>query len=312
MESFPPKLISEFTVSFDGKSIEDNTIDAEQLANSLLGISSLLEISNKQINGTNSQIFVKVKGNFKPGSFTFDVVALMTAPIVIALVNTVDVIGFTGKAIESVISYFEFIRQMKGKQITDIRPIDHCSSEVIVHGDNNGIVAPNSVIYLYNNIKARQEVERAILPLKQEGTDIVEFNDPIHPPIRITKEEFEYFIAPEPEFRADENVAYFTITQPNLNGKPSGWRLSFDESGEDDFRADVSDEIFLKKVKSGYYRFANGDSIKAEYIRVQQKRERRTNQFTIRKIIEYNDRPTNLDSLDSYNNNKNSNCDKLS
>src|SRR5271157_5258030 len=87
MGAYPEELKEEFTVSFQ---VSDSSIDAYQLANSLLGITTLLEIANEKINGDASKIFVTVEGGFREGSFQFDIIALMAGTGVITLINTVD------------------------------------------------------------------------------------------------------------------------------------------------------------------------------------------------------------------------------
>ena len=58
-----------FTIKFNGEATKSNEIDADELATSLLGLSAVLEESNTILNGSYSQMLVKVRGSFTPGSF---------------------------------------------------------------------------------------------------------------------------------------------------------------------------------------------------------------------------------------------------
>jgi len=297
MGAFPQELKEEFTVSFQ---VSDSSIDAYELANSLLGITTLLEIANEKINGENSKIFVNVEGGFKEGSFQFDIVTIMAGSVVTALVNTVDLIGFTGKTIDSVSSYIEFLRYSKGREITKIENIDVDKRKVYVKGENNGTIVYAPTINIYNDLKARQNTEKALAPLMQGEIPSVEFKKGARESLKITKDEYSYFASPEPEISEDENIAELTVTQSNLIGKETGWRFSFNEDGSDDFRADVKDVVFLKLVKSGFYKFSIGDFIKAKYSRIQQKKERRTNQWVIERVIESNGQRIEANLLEKF------------
>ena len=298
MGAFPQELKEEFSVSFQ---VSENSIDAHQLANSLLGITTLLEIANEKINGENSKIFVNVDGGFREGSFQFDIIALMAGPVIISLVNTVDIIGFTGKTVDSVLSYIEFLRYSPGREITKLENIDTDKRRVYVKGDNNGTIVYAPTINIYNDLKARQNTERVFFPLMQGEIPSVEFKKGTRESLKITKEEFPYFVSPEPEISEDENIAELNVTQSNLLGKESGWRFSFNEDGSDDFRADVKDVVFLKLVKSGFYKFSKGDFIKAKYSQIQQKKERRTNQWIIERVLESNGEHVEGNLLEKYN-----------
>ncbi len=302
MNSYPPKVITNFSVSFDGEDIKDNTMCAYHLANSLLGITSLLERSNYEINGNASQISIRVKSGFKEGSFIFDLVTLMSSVTVVALVNTVDIVGFTGKSINSMLSYLAFIRHTRGKPIESIHPLDAESSVVSISGDNNTVTINNLTLSLYNDNKARKEVERIVSPLKQNGIDYIKFTESNGESLKINKEDVDYYDAPiSEEISHEQNIALLTITQSNFMGKQTGWRFSFNENGDDDFKAEVSDDFFLTQVRQGIYKFSNGNSILAEYERIQQKMEKVSNRYVITKVIEVNHNPVKKDSTHWFN-----------
>jgi len=296
MDEYPESLLAEFIVSYDGSATADHSIDANLLANSLKGISSLLEDSNREINGVNSQIDIKVKSNFIEGSFEVQLIGIMSGALVTAIVNTVDLVGLAGNLAEQTISFIDFIRMAKGKEITHVERISENEARVDIEGNNSGIIVQHSVVNLYTNLGARKSAELVVSPLKSPGIDTMDFKKNLRlntaaTPIRITKDDVEYFDVPEPETSEDQNVAELTITQSNLYGKPSGWRFSFEDTGDDDFRADILDNGFLRLVRSGYFKFTTGDYVKAQYLRTQQKKERRTNQWVIKTIIEYNGKP---------------------
>jgi uncharacterized protein (DUF934 family) len=60
----------EFRIKYDG----DGLIDAKDLAESLLALTSLLERSNEIVNGEGSEIAVKIKADTEPGAFLENVV----------------------------------------------------------------------------------------------------------------------------------------------------------------------------------------------------------------------------------------------
>ena len=95
-EKWSKSYLDNFTVKFNGKAVESNEMDAEELATSLLGISTILEESNIILNGQYSKMLVKVRSSFRPGSFIVDIATFSTSEGITAFVNIGSIIGFIG------------------------------------------------------------------------------------------------------------------------------------------------------------------------------------------------------------------------
>ena len=94
-----------FQVYFHGPAVEFGRMDVRDLAPALLAIGSLLEETNRVLNGQRAHISVKVKKDFEEGSFgiSFDVVqdlanqllAMFSSDSVDGALNLLEILGLT-------------------------------------------------------------------------------------------------------------------------------------------------------------------------------------------------------------------------
>ena len=85
-----------FSVIYDGEIVKNHEIDAKLLATSLNGVASVLEESNKIVNGPHSHISVKIKGNFAPGSFLVEIVSLINPTTIDQAADIATILGLCG------------------------------------------------------------------------------------------------------------------------------------------------------------------------------------------------------------------------
>lgn len=271
--------LNEFTIKFDGEPVENNQMDANELATSLLGISSILEHANALVNGQNSRIFVKVRSSFKSGSFDVDIATFFTFAGINAASNILTIVGFTGKTVISLISLF---RQTKGKKIVEIKEVQGNNYEIKIEGENNSInIIGNDgfddVLRLYKNVQIRKDLADAIRPLKTPDMEYISFLEKGKECEKILKEEADYFSIIDSEILNEkEDIDDFLITRADFEGRQTGWRLSHGESEPrdkkpNDFPVKMLDEDFLKKVKQKEIDVHKGTIIRAKYKQTKQK-----------------------------------------
>lgn len=282
-ETFTKSSRELFTIKFDGEPVESNEMDANELATSLLGISSVLEHANILVNGQNSRIFVKVRSSFKAGSFDVDIATFFTFAGINAAANIASLVGFTSKTVGTLIWLF---KQTKGKKIVEKKVVQGNNYEIKVEGDNNSVTIIEGervadILKLYENVQIRRDLADVIQPLKMPRMSHISFLKNGEECEKILKDETEYFSLLDTEpIDKKEDVDYFLITQSNFEGKQTGWRLSFGESKSssdkpNDFPVKILDNDFLKKVKKHEIKITNeGTIIKARYRKTTQKLER--------------------------------------
>jgi hypothetical protein len=276
----------EFTIEYHGEAVESHQINANELATSLLGLSNVLDAANSIIHGSNSKMFVKVRGSFKPGSFDADIVTLLTCSGIQATLNVVSIVGFVKNSIHSLIWLY---KETKGEKIASKKAIDNHFSDVTFNNCPNSIVVNNSVLMLYEDNRIRKEFPKIVSPLKDKKMSHITFSCSGTEVERITRNERDYFNFSEIEpIDEKEDTDYFLITQSNFDGKSTGWRLSFGES-ENDFPVKILDTRFLKDVKNKNVIISNqGTVIHAKYKKITHKLERLSVNWEILEIIDYN------------------------
>jgi len=268
-------------VTYDGEALKSHEIDAKILSESLSGIHSVLKESNAIVNGPFSKIEVHVRGSFTPSSFSVDIVTLVTSNSFQGIANVAGILGFAGVAANSLIRLY---RSTKGEMISKTEKINPEYIKIMtVSGDV--FIASNSTVKIYQNKNVREGMNDVVRPLFENGICEIGFSSEEHPTEVITDSEKEIFSPPDPEDLEDiVDVAELTVTQSNLNGKPTGWRFSLNNSGKDDFGAEVLDENFLQSVYSGGYIFTNGTKIIAEYQRKKLRKRRIVTDWKILKV----------------------------
>lgn len=309
LESAPqPAIFQEFNITFKGPALDENAIDAKILANSLLGLSETIEEANSIINGKNSQIFVKVRANPKPGSFIESILTLISSNTPDALVNIAALLGFSkglvvdgAEVIGATTTVLEIYRRIQNKKIINEEPISPNFKKITygedystyINGDdntvNNTFITTEEALKLFKSGKIKKQIAQVMSPLDEEGVDSILFGDEIESHETITKAEKQYFKAPEKESIAENIIEMIlTVITPDLSGHMKGWKFSYyDNEGKQVFIiADVEDEEFLEDVANSIHSFKNGVEIKARVRIVQNMKIRRTTTHTIVKVIE--------------------------
>lgn len=297
----------EFAVKYSGKAVESNEIDANALATSLLGLSNAIEEANSILN-VGSNIHVKVRGSFRPGSFIIDIASYLNSDVVQTVFNSgtistaanvTQILGFVGVCACGVNTVAHktliwFYKQTRGKKIIKEKLVDGDNFEITVEGNDNTIIINNEVLRLYKNKKMQQALENTVSPLENEDmSDITFLMDGVEQE-KISREERYYFYYTENDIiDKKEDVDTFLITQSNFEGKNTGWRLSFGDSQQknnkpDDFPVKILDENFLQKVFLKEIIISNeGTVIKARYRKITRKAERLTVNWEILEVINY-------------------------
>jgi hypothetical protein len=293
-DTLPPTSISKFQMTFEGDALRNNTIDAAILAESLYGVSSLLVDTNSKVNGSHSKMVVNIVGPFNRGSFDIDLVALMTLPVVNAIVNTVDLIALADVIVNQILKYIDFVKKTKGKPVIYLNEVDTDNCEVKIVGDasNNVIIVDKRTYNFYGDPEFKGNIRKTLSSVDHDGVDSVQIKTEDNAQTTVTKSELPYFDfdIPEPEHIETTKTQFLFITNSRLIGKSTGWRFRENEESKD-FSALVVDRVFLNKVKSGVFAFSNGAYVEAVVKHIQTRTAREIkNKYIIIKVIDYKPR----------------------
>ena len=258
-----------FTITYCGPALDSNRMDVKELAPALLAFGSLLEESNRVLNGGSTAVTVKVK-RFEAGSFgiSFEVnqqllaqmIQLFSGDHVTAASNLVQLLGFSSTAFYGL---WRLVKKARGRTPKGGRKLQDGNIE-LDFGDER-ILIPDKVADLYRDVRVRKELENTIKPLERKGIERIEIKDGQNVIDYAEKEDISSFLVPEFQEETvaeDERIAMFSIVSLSFK-EDNKWRLS---DGTSSFYVTIHDEKFLRKVNENLIYFSKGDILKVRLV----------------------------------------------
>lgn len=261
---------SQFTISYEGPALSQNTMDVKDLAPALLSLGKALEESNKALNKDRARLHVHVT-TFQDGSFevTLDLTqnilshltSFLTSDGVISTLNLLAILGFVKGSFDGLVAILKKERGRKPQKATTLENGD----TKIDYGDDDPVVIPRQVLPLYQDLEIRNSLRQSIAPLDKEGIDNIFYKLQGQPQENIAKADVQWFDTPETEERVVneyEQDRIFSIVSLSFK-EDNKWRL---DDGSGPIHVIIKDEDFLKKVDSGEENFSKGDRLKVRLL----------------------------------------------
>jgi len=289
---WPQNITHQFTISFHGDDVKNHEIDADVLAKSLSGVYSVLNEANYELNGTNSEIFIKVKGSPEPGSFLIHFIAFTSSNILPVAADVIALTGFAGKVTDTIenldYSLIGLYRALKGEKIAQTTSVGE--DKVSIRTEKSGITIvarDNATVQLYKTDVIRREIASVVTPLEKDGIDNITFKGESNTEEVIYKNELPYFKPPVSE-QINEIISeeLLLVVTPNIEGDPKYWHFKTEDEGKV-FTADIQDKQFLQGVKEKKYSFIKGTIIKVRLKTTQQKKINLRNTYVIEKVLDF-------------------------
>lgn len=256
----------QFNITYDGQALADNSMGVSDLAPALLALVSLLRMANEVVGGER-KITLNIKA-FRAGSFTIDLELTQTLTQYVSSLwggAGISLIALLFGGGADVISYFEFIRRLKGRKP---ERTESDGEKVKVFIQKEVIVINNNILHLYQNADARKAASEILKPLEKDGVDSFCAGGNSGK-TAIKKEERAYFDMPKQEESLVDEVTKMAFSIITLSfDKTHKWRLSY---GESSINAAILDKDFLEKVRKNQVSFSSGDILICE---VRQKQSR--------------------------------------
>ena len=154
-----------FQVYYHGPDLESGVMDVRDLAPALLAVGSLLEETNRALNGQRTRISVNVKRGFEEGSFgiSFEIVQdlanqlldLFSSDSIDGALNLLEILGFTvaGKA-----GLFGLLKWAKGRKAKKATILEDGNIQ-IDFGEETSTVSPK-VFKIFKDLDVRRQIER--------------------------------------------------------------------------------------------------------------------------------------------------------
>lgn len=264
-----------FNVLYDGEALRGSEMNVQTLAPALYALGTLLEEANTSINGNRATVGVNVRASFKTGCFGIELStfvslleagkSMFTGDNIATAKNLLEWLGLAGMVGGGLIG---FVKWLRGRKIAKISLIDEKNYRVFVGEEYYD--TEREVIDLYRNHKIHEAFKNVLSPLSKEGIDEFAVTD-LAQKLRfivVKENELPFFEPPpeEEEILADDEVEMnLQVVSLSFEGDYK-WRFS---DGNSVFNADVCDQDFLNRVRSGEAAFAKGDIIKAKMHKLQ-------------------------------------------
>lgn len=268
----------QFSIKYDGPALETHEMDVRELAPALLALSSLLEESNRALNGDKPEIRVNVKGNFQSGSFKIDLsaaltfkeqlVSLLAGPEATALSNLFGILG--GLGLLGGGGLIGLVLWLKGRKPSRIEYKGDKAIFVIEETTEvETLEVDLAVGRLYATKTVRQSLSKVVKPLTRPGIDYFASGRDGKVEVIITQSDADSFV----DLDSDVEEVSNTLTEGALLQIESAvfkdgnkWRLN---DGTTSFFAEITDEDFLGQIETGLARFGKGDVLVVNLRRIQ-------------------------------------------
>lgn len=271
-------MTEKFHVVYDGSALDEHLMDVRDLAPAMMAISDLLIHANQEINGDKLKIELKVKANFKAGSFGIEfheiltwyhqIRDILTGPNATALANAGGLLALIGMFKGSKSGLIQLYQNLKGKPPVKVE--EDVDGVKVYYSETEFELVDKRVLRLYRNKAIASDINKMLEPLSKDGIDsfyVVRDEDKDQVELLIDKADVDFFQYQEIEDDLNFEISETYIQIESVSFKEKNkWKFS---NGKFFFNAKITDEDFLAKIDSGELRFGKGDILKVKLKTVQ-------------------------------------------
>ncbi len=285
----PEEILMSF-VAYDGEALRSGEMDVRDLAPALMGLGDMVRDTNRVLNGDRADVSVKVRSDFRTGSFGFVIRIIrtlsehsslfdrgaLTDALALAKILGLAAVGEKPKGYSEVVeNVFELAKFLAGVAPKERKSVDANHTE-ITNEAGGTVIVNNGTMIVYEDRAVRADMKRVVQPLTVPGIDTFETRgEPAGVPIEtITKDEARLVSAP---FQEPLQLAAIEPAKPEVETHSTGlfqiasldwkdgnkWRL---DAGQGEFWAEITDHVWLGRVHRREVLFGEGDVLKAEYV----------------------------------------------
>ncbi|MBF9205413.1 hypothetical protein JDA50_11840 [Acinetobacter pittii] len=267
-------MTAKFHVIYDGEALNEHLMDVRDLAPAMMAVSDLLTHANQEINGDNLKVELKVKANFKAGSFGIEFVEVMTwykqvvdilsGQEFTAIANAGALIGIIGLFKGPRNGLIQLYKYLKGNPPLKIEE-DLDGGVKVFYEETDFILVEKRVLQLYRSQTIASDISKMLEPLKKEGIDsfyVVKDSDKDNVEVMIDESEVEYFHYQDFDDSINYEISETFLQIESISFKESNkWKFS---NGSIIFNAQILDANFLERIDNGDLRFGKGDILKVQ------------------------------------------------
>jgi hypothetical protein len=244
-----------FQVAYDGRVLDQHSMDVQELAPALLAFGRLIRETNVQLNGNKAKVRVLVTSDFEHKCFNinFEVVQNILQQIS-ALLETEglkdakDILAALGIGGGGGFGLFQYLKWKAGRE-TEIKETTG-SGDIIIEtkGDGNTITVTRNVLMLSENPKIRSAVEGTLAPLGTDNVEKISFREGDKEIASYTEAEAREIVAsfpinditapPMEDEAPDVITAWLRVYSPVFDEKAENWRFIY---GDHPIYADITE-----------------------------------------------------------------------
>ncbi len=203
---------------YDGPILKDHSIDATDLASSLMALGDLCKLANKKFNGDHAIVKVMVNADLKQNCFELNLELVQTffettkdilfdhkTATAKEILEWIGIITSGGGAVG--LGLFQFLKWIKNRKIESQKSTITDGKEMVtvkIEGDNNTVNITPQTLALAKDQNAVKSAQRIVEPLKKEGYDKIEFEHKNKVTERISKQDAEDILSIENNSLSDE------------------------------------------------------------------------------------------------------------
>ena len=257
-------------IAYDGEALRAGSMDVRDLAPALLSVGDLLQHANRVLNGDKASLAVKVRSDFKRGSFelNFELIQAFAMAYMFsgidALTTAKQIAEYVGFVSGHQVSLLGLLKWLRGKRPKDTTTLKDGNIEITIEGDNNRVVVNPTVYRLASDPQVRKAARDVVKPLYADGIDTFEVRQAGRVVESVRREDLPAFELPLGDERDlididPERIAVVEVIKPSFQEQLS-WMFSDGSGGR--FGALMLDKNFLRRVQSGERTFAKGDVLR--------------------------------------------------
>ena len=280
----------DFTVSYEGPSLDDHTMPVRDLAPALMALGEAFDRANAIVNGPRTEISLDIRATIS-GSFELMLVLHQALnPALNMMLFNGDFIS-NASALKDLIfgsaGLFGLLKGLRGRQ-PDTQLL---ADGVRFRASNFEVVVPIEVFRMWQDAPLRDQVNAILQPIARAGVERVLVKEGQEIIQKVEKDEVSYFIPPSPDtaepaqFETVFPRQRLVLTSPSFDGTGK-WRL---HDGERNRWYRISDEVFNQEVQSRVRLFGTGDMLDCEVAVTQTLNQggRPRMDYEIRRVLEH-------------------------
>lgn len=298
-------MSEKFHVVYDGEALNEHLMDVRDLAPAMMAISDLLIHANQEINGDSLKIELKVKANFKAGSFGIEfheiltwynqIRDILTGPTVTAFANAGGILALIGMFKGPRSGLIQLYQKLKGNPPVKVE--EETEGVRVYYSETDFELVDKRVLQLYRNKAIATDINKMLEPLSKEGIDSLyvvrdQAKDEVELIIDRSEIDFFQYQDVDDDLSLDISETYIQIESVSFKEK-NKWKFS---NGKIFFNANITDDDFLSRIDSGELRFGKGDILRVKLKTTQSiAHNKLKTEYEIIKVIEH--KPLNTEQV---------------